>query len=455
MKINNLVEQDALIKSLEGITYLMDENYNFINIWTSDQSKLIIPKADFLGKNLIEVFGEEFGRQFCDLIDKTIQTQTNQEIIYKRPYGTSAGKWHKTKFNYIFQDESKKEQELISMVVKDINNEKLVSDKHDLFESIIANNWDAIVFANMDGVVEYTNDAANKLYGYKKGELIGKNVDIFNSHLSHNTDEIVEEITAKGRWDGELIQRKKDNSTFDALLSVQLIMNNKGVPIGFFSYSKNITEDKETAKKLKRIIGEKEILLKELHHRVKNNLSIIKGMLNLQKAQSENEIEINLIDDFQNRVNAIATLHSSLFDSKELDNVEFGPFMKELCQNLADTFFSLDKKIKLNISYDTFTTPFSAAIPLGLIINEVMTNAFKHAFNIDKGGEINVSLVNNEKETLIRIEDNGGGFDFDTKKDSSLGISLIEGLVDQIDGTFEYKNENGSVFELKLQSLYK
>jgi PAS domain S-box-containing protein len=85
--------------------------------------------------------------------------------------------------------------------------------KKDLFENIIENNWDAIVFANMKGVVEFVNSAANNLYGYEENELIGQNVDVFNSHLTHNTEEIVSELMEKGHWHGELIQRRKDDNT--------------------------------------------------------------------------------------------------------------------------------------------------------------------------------------------------------------------------------------------------
>lgn len=450
MEIHSSSEYEHLIKSLEDIIYLVDENYNFLNIWTSDESKLIIPKNDFLGKNLIDVFGEDFGRKFCDLIDATIKTKNSHKIEYKRPYGHASNKWHKVKINYVTQKNTS--TEVVTMVVREIHQEKLLNEKNKLFENIISNNWDAIVFANMSGIVEYVNEAANRLYGYSENELIGQNVDIFNSRETYNTNEIVSELTNKGYWHGELIQRKKDNSTFDALLSVQIISNSEGIPIGFFSNSKNITEDKETARNLKRIIEEKEILLKELHHRVKNNLSIIKGILNLQVAQSKNEIETKLITEFQNRVSAIATLHNTLFDSKDLDQLDFGIFINDLCRNFSQTFENSQRNIQLQISADDYTIPFSTAIPLGLIVNEVLTNSYKHAFGFNGEGIINVQLQLSGKDAIIKVADNGIGFNFEQEKDSSLGISLIEGLTSQVGGEFSYKNNDGTIFELVLPS---
>lgn len=121
-----------------------------------------------------------------------------------------------------------------------------------LFMNMIQNNWLAVVFANMNNIIEYVNPAACKLYGYKEDELIGQTTDIFNSNLSHNTDDIVSSIKDRGYWFGELIQRKKDDSTFPSLLSVQLIMNEAGEPIGFASNSKNITIELENEKRLKK-----------------------------------------------------------------------------------------------------------------------------------------------------------------------------------------------------------
>ena len=157
--------------------------------------------------------------------------------------------------------------------MKETSGEKSLDNQ--LFKHMISNNWNAVVFANMNNIIEYVNPAACKLYGYEEHELIGKTTDVFNSKLTHNTDDIVNSIKEKGYWFGELIQRKKDNSIFDALLSVQLIFNEDHVPVGFASNSKDITLEIESSENLKRIIEEKEILLRELHHRVKNNLALI------------------------------------------------------------------------------------------------------------------------------------------------------------------------------------
>jgi PAS domain S-box-containing protein len=131
-----------------------------------------------------------------------------------------------------------------------------------LFMNMVQNNWLAVVFANMDNIVEYVNPAACELYGYEEHELIGQTTEIFNSNLSHSTDNIVKSIKEKGYWFGEIIQQKKNQTHFDSLLSVQLILNENGEPIGFASNSKDISLELETERSLKNIIAEKELLLK-------------------------------------------------------------------------------------------------------------------------------------------------------------------------------------------------
>jgi len=317
-----------------------------------------------------------------------------------------------------------------------------------LFMNMVQNNWLAVVFANMNNVVEYVNPAACRLYGYEEKELIGQTTDIFNSNLSHKTDEIVKSIKEQGYWFGEIIQRKKDNSTFDSLLSVQLIMNDEGNPIGFVSNSKNISIELESERTLKRIISEKELLLKELHHRVKNNLSIIKGIISLQ---NHNSLDVNgqqLVADFKNRIDAVATLHNTLYDPENLDSLNFRPFINDLCGGLNRSFGINGKKITITIKMESYSIEISKATPLCLIINEVLTNSFKHAFTASNKGDIKISL--NKENNEIIIADNGPGFNYEDIPNTSLGISLIKDLAEQIDAKFNYKNNNGTQFTIQL-----
>ena len=324
-------------------------------------------------------------------------------------------------------------------------------DKAELYQNIIENNWDAIVFADMTGTVQFVNPAANELYGYEANELVGQNVDIFNSHLTHNTEDIVNSLIEKGRWYGELIQRRKDDSTFDALLHVQIIKDQDGNPIGYASNSKDISQDKVTAKKLKQIINEKEILIREIHHRVKNNLSIVQGMLRLQQSSHKQISLEEFLIDFQTRLSVLSEVHNNLSaTSSSIQEISLDAYLKKIINDVVYLFDKERSGIELQVDLDPSVVLIDLAIPCGLIVNEVITNSFKHA--LKDSGRLEVTMKITDGIYQLTIKDNGPGFDPEASGDKSLGMSLVQGLVDQLDGKSQYEsNENGTTFSLTFR----
>ncbi|WP_289661154.1 histidine kinase dimerization/phosphoacceptor domain -containing protein [Flavobacterium panacagri] len=195
----------------------------------------------------------------------------------------------------------------------------------------------------------------------------------------------------------------------------------------------------------KKMLIEKEWLLKEIHHRVKNNLQIVISLLNTQSAYLDNEDALMAIQNSQHRMHAMSLIHQKLYQSDNLANIDMSWYIYELINYMRECF-DTDTKINFVLDTEKVYLDVAQAVPLGLIINEAINNTIKYAFPSDRKGEVIISLKNviNSDYKLI-VADNGVGLpeDFEDTERDSLGMNLMMGLTDQIDGNFEMKNDNG------------
>jgi two-component sensor histidine kinase len=195
----------------------------------------------------------------------------------------------------------------------------------------------------------------------------------------------------------------------------------------------------------KKMLLEKEWLLKEIHHRVKNNLQIVISLLNTQSAYLDNEDALMAIQNSQHRMHAMSLIHQKLYQSDNLANIDMSWYIYELISYMRECF-DTDQKINFVLDTEKVYLDVAQAVPLGLIINEAINNAIKYAFPSDKKGDVIIELKNTEENNYqLLIADNGVGLpsNFEDTERNSLGMNLMMGLTDQIDGTFEMKNNNG------------
>lgn len=201
---------------------------------------------------------------------------------------------------------------------------------------------------------------------------------------------------------------------------------------------------------LQHLLTEKEWLIKEIHHRVKNNLQIVMSLLNSQSAYIDNEPALTAIHDSQHRVHAMSLIHQKLYNTENLSTIDMSLYVRELASYLDDSF-NTGQPIRFKLAIKPLEMDVSQAVPLGLILNEAITNSLKYAFPDDRGGVIKITLSNTSgNQYLLEISDNGIGIPshFKNKKAGSLGMSLMAGLSEDLDGSFSIENNNGTVIKI-------
>lgn len=213
-----------------------------------------------------------------------------------------------------------------------------------------------------------------------------------------------------------------------------------------------IEEHKQAEQQISRSLQEKDILLKEVHHRVNNNLQIIYALLDFQLKGLRDEAAIQVLKESQNRIKSIAMVHDKLYRASDLARLDFGQYAYGLAVGLFKSYGTDPQCVKLRVDAQDITLDVDTALPLGLILNELLSNALRHAFPRQREGTILVEMKENEAELILRVKDDGIGFppNFPTDQPETLGLQLVNLLTGQLEGHLEVKHKGGTEFRLCL-----
>jgi two-component sensor histidine kinase len=252
-------------------------------------------------------------------------------------------------------------------------------------------------------------------------------------------------------WQGQLY------GTASFIMREEKKIKNQRVIEGFIKQASIALQRKQAEDQLKASIKEKEILLKEIHHRVKNNLQIISSLLNLQSKYFDDEKYRQFYRESQDRIKSMVLIHDKLYQSKDLANINASDYINGLSRHLFESYNVRSDLITLKTSIEDIAINIDAAIPCGLIINELISNALKYAFvKRPKGrkAEINIKLYRDKRDNVkLIVSDNGVGFpkDLDFRNTKSLGLQLVCALVDQLNGNIKLDRSRGTAFTIKFK----
>jgi len=220
-----------------------------------------------------------------------------------------------------------------------------------------------------------------------------------------------------------------------------------------------IDERKKAEKQIKRDLDEKNVLLQEIYHRTKNNMAVISSLLSMQSRRSNDEFVVTTFKELINKIKSMSLVHQKLYQAKDLSNINLKEYIEDLMRLLVRSYYAISKKINIVFDLQDVKILLDSAIPLGLILNELISNIFKHAFPGDIDGRILIRLfIEADKTINLQVYDNGIGFpkNFDVRKDGSMGLISVFSIIErQLKGSITVISENGLKWHIKLKdNLY-
>ncbi|MGD1809523.1 PAS domain S-box protein [Dapis sp. BLCC M126] len=312
---------------------------------------------------------------------------------------------------------------------------------------------DGIAILDADEQYIYANNSHLKLFGYQdKEEILGKTWRDFydRDELERFEWEIWPILLRDGHWQGEAIAKRQDGSTFTEEISLTLIEGG-----GLVCVCRDITERKQAEELLKSSLQEKEMLLKEIHHRVKNNLLVVSSLLHWQNEYITDPQVSRIFQESQYRIHSMALIHEKLYNSHNLAEINFSEYLETLAQQLYYSFNIRTDRIKLKLELEPVSLNIETATPCGLIVSELIANVFEHAFPDNKKGEVYLSLKKEQDRVMLSIQDNGIGLpsNFDISQTESMGLQLVDLLSQQIRADLKIISNNGTTFNLIFAEL--
>jgi PAS domain S-box-containing protein len=343
---------------------------------------------------------------------------------------------------------------LANQVAQAIENSELFSQVNRLQEQyrVVTEALNDAVFT-LDAEARFTfgNAAGERLTGYRLDELLGRSfIDLVApENLPELTDRfrraIAGEAISPHVW-AEMI--RKDGSRVPIELSMaNLVLD--GRIIGRVGVARDITDRQHAEEQIRASLQEKEVLLKEIHHRVKNNLQIISSLLHLQSKYINDPPALQMFIDSQNRVKSMALIHEILFRSRDVTKIDFAEYIKTISVQIFRSYGAYSKKIGLEVQVKDIMLDVDTAIPCGLIVTELVSNSLKHAFVDGREGSINIKLFTDDYGILtLIVKDNGIGLPhhIDLRHVDSLGLKLVGALVKQLVGKVEVDSTFGTTF---------
>ncbi len=329
--------------------------------------------------------------------------------------------------------------------------EEALRNSEERYRNLVEGIHDIIYSLDITGAVTSINKASKALLGLEPEEILGKNIaEFIHKKTLQFVMEKLKQAGAGETISSEAVMIDKDGNQHDVEFSSTPIIKS-GKVVGTRGIVRDITERKRAEEKIKAALQEKEVLLKEIHHRVKNNLQIITSLLSLEAGKQTDERTISALRDSQNRIKTMAHIHEMLYRSKDLGRIDLTRYLNDIVISIFSSYTTYLGSVDFELDIDDVYLGIDTTIPLGLIVNELVSNSIKHAFPDGGTGRVRISF--NEKENgrfTLCVSDNGRGLPagFDMGEAETLGFQLVSMMIKQLNGELELARGDGTAFSI-------
>lgn len=332
---------------------------------------------------------------------------------------------------------------------------KKLKESEKRYRTLTENINDIIYSLDPNGVITYISPQVKK-YGYSSRDFLGKHIsELAQNMVPEDQSRMMDDFVRAVKGGEEKLTEYRflaQNGQIYWLENYSRIQrDNKGRVTGVIGVLRDITEAKKVQEELQKSLREKEILLREIYHRVKNNMQIMASLLRLQARQAQDERTKELFRESQARIRTMALVHERLYQSEDFSSIDFSDYINHMAVHLMSLYHEKSRNIDLEIKSQGVYLDINRAIPCALLLNELITNALKHAFPLNQPGKLTIILEKRPRgKYYLLVEDNGVGLspEIDIEKAETLGLQLINDLTVQLGGQLKVYRNQGTAFEV-------
>ena len=457
-----ILKQSDVLYANSSAKRLLGEEFNYKSLFTEEDQKLfesiyLQQQKDGKRKNLqLKEKKEEL------LIDVTMVSTNYEEeeatLIILKDISVQ-NRLDKEKLRAEFAEETNKQLE--KEIKERIKAEQLLEEQYLRTKAIIdSSNYTFLLTLNIKGKITTFNKHIEEYFvtsfdkQFKQGEDLLK---FFKGIVSQERIEAFKSML-KGVKEGKsfTFEARLEHGAKEYWLEVFMspIFDTKGEVAEVSLVAHDSSEKKQISLSIVESLKEKEILLKEIHHRVKNNLQVISSILNLQSSFVTDEKTLEILQESRNRIRSMAIIHENLYRTEDFSSIKFSNYLENLSNNLVSSY-RINEEVVLETELEDIDLVLDQAIPCGLLVNELITNALKYAWKQGQKGKITIKLFQIDNQINLQISDDGVGlpFNFYENKPETLGLQLVETLVEQLDGVLDIQIENGTKYFIKFENI--